>query len=224
MQSSLSGAAQTVMLACVSPASREAGFTARNLQYAVSARKVNLKPRAAKILDDDPEPDPMDGDVDDVEFPHLDRRCITLECGAFGDVFARVVGDATEGALVLYVHGSGPSNSSMVWNHCATDLQEMALQAAGKPLFQVAIDCPGYGRSRPGACQTIRSHPGEFLRAVVTALGRRSCLCVVGSSQGAAAVLNAALEYSELAHTVAVCHPVTHAPLERFREAFKGHS
>ena len=124
MQSSLCGAAQTVMLACVSPASREAGFTARNLQYAVSARKVNLKPRAARIVDDDdPEPDPMHGDVDDAEFPQLDRRCITIECGAFGDVFARVVGDAAEGALILYVHGSGPRNSSMVWNHCATGSQ-----------------------------------------------------------------------------------------------------
>ena len=82
----------------------------------------------------------------------------------------------------------------------------------------MAIDCPGYGRSRPGVCQTIRSHPGAFLRAVVSALGRRSCACLVGSSQGAAATLNAVLEYPGLADTVALCHPVTHAPLERFRD------
>ena len=105
-------------------------------------------------------------------------------------------------------------------------MQERALAAGmipgGKHLlrgfFHVAIDCPGYGRSHPGGCQTIRSRPGAFLRAVVAALGRRSCACLVGSSQGAAAALNAALECPELAHTVAVCHPVTHAPLERFRD------
>ena len=90
------------------------------------------------------------------------------------------------------------------------------MDASSHGLFHVAIDCPGYGRSRPGDCQTIRSYPGAFLRRVIAALGRRSCACLVGSSQGAAAVLNAALEHPDLVHTAAVCHPVTHKPLERF--------
>ena len=36
--------------------------------------------------------------------------------------------------------------------------------------------------------------------------------CLVGSSQGACATLNCALECPKLMHTIAVCHPVGHAP------------
>ena len=35
---------------------------------------------------------------------------------------------------------------------------------------------------------------------------------LVGSSQGACATLNCALECPKLMHTIAVCHPVGHAP------------
>mmetsp|Transcript_105903 Transcript_105903/g.306328 ORF Transcript_105903/g.306328 Transcript_105903/m.306328 type:complete len:394 (+) Transcript_105903:127-1308(+) len=81
--------------------------------------------------------------------------------------------------------------------------------------FNVAIDCPGYGRSY-GDRQTIRSYPGEFLSAVVRALGRRSVAAMVGSSQGAASTFNCTLERPKLASCIAVVHPVSHAP-ERFQ-------
>jgi hypothetical protein len=78
-------------------------------------------------------------------------------------------------------------------------------------VYQVAIDCPGYGHS-PGDKQTVRSYPGDFLAGVVHALGRKSAAAMIGSSQGSASVMNAAFQKPRLAHVLALVHPVTHAP------------
>lgn len=51
---------------------------------------------------------------------------------------------------------------------------------------------------------------------MVRALGRKSALAVVGSSQGSAASLNAFVERPTLGAALALVHPVSHAPLERF--------
>lgn len=75
----------------------------------------------------------------------------------------------------------------------------------------MAIDCPGYGRS-PGDRQSIRSYPGALISNIVRALGRRTVACLVGSSQGAASSLNCALECPKAMQTIALCHPVGHAP------------
>lgn len=223
MQSCLSGHAVTQMLACVSPVRRDVPLTLKTLAYAQSARHVSLHPKANQVVDDI-DTDPMLGDFDD-EDQELQRRTIWIETGAeFGDVFARCVGDS-KNPLILYVHGSGPSNSSMLWNRCAMDINRLAQQSmsnrqgtsgGGGPesFFHVAIDCPGYGRS-PGNRQTIRSYPGAFLAAVIRSLGRRSVASLVGSSQGACAAFNCVLEYPDLIHTIAVCHPVGHSP-ERY--------
>ena len=106
--------------------------------------------------------------------------------------------------LILYVHGSGPRNSSLQWNWLVNDV------ARKSEYFHVAIDCPGYGRS-PGDKQTIRSYPGQFISSVVRSLGKTSALALVGSSQGACAVINAVLEVPSICQNVAVCHPVGHA-------------
>eukprot|EP00913_Durusdinium_trenchii_P012068 g11336.t1 len=185
MQSSLGGKAKTQMLACVSPSLREADVTLQTLKYASSARSVVLKPEAA-----------MD--------PTLNRRCLWIETPDFGDVFARCVGDPKD-PLILYVHGSGPCNSSMFWNKLVTDVAALASSGVGdlpKSFFQVAIDCPGYGRS-PGDRQSIRSYPGALISNIVRALGRKTVACLVGSSQGACATLNCALECPKLMHTIA---------------------
>jgi hypothetical protein len=50
----------------------------------------------------------------------------------------------------------------------------------------------------------------------VQALGRRTAAALVGSSQGAAAVLNALSEVPALAQAMAVVHPVSHAPDSRY--------
>merc|ERR1719502_1338662 len=142
--------------------------------------------------------------------------------------FARVCGDPAA-PLILYVHGSGPTNSSNWWSHVAPELARLAADDGGaggaasdwaraSQYLHVAIDCPGYGRS-PGDKQTVRSYPAALIGAVLAALGRRSACLLVGSSQGAAAVLNAALERPTLAPLVAVCHPVTHVPPPRLKPA-----
>jgi hypothetical protein len=113
--------------------------------------------------------------------------------------------------LLLMVHGSGPSNSSLQWNWL---VQQMASPGGGQGqqhYFCVAVDCPGYGRT-PGDRQIVRSYPGKFIAEVCAALGRSSAYALIGSSQGACAVLNAVLELPDIAHFVAVCHPVGHAP------------
>jgi len=141
--------------------------------------------------------------------PSLNRRAYWIEPPGFSRVHARIMGDEND-PLVLYVHGSGPRNSSNQWSHIAMELSKISTQ----PYFHVAIDCPGYGLSE-GRKQTVRSYPGDLLAAVVRALGRRSAACLVGSSQGAAAVLNALHEKPKLAFGALVLHPVTMAP-EKF--------
>eukprot|EP00929_Paragymnodinium_shiwhaense_P120954 TRINITY_DN9303_c0_g1_i1.p1 TRINITY_DN9303_c0_g1~~TRINITY_DN9303_c0_g1_i1.p1 ORF type:complete len:1211 (+),score=127.57 TRINITY_DN9303_c0_g1_i1:324-3635(+) len=212
MQSCLGGNSVTHMLACVSPAAQEAESHIRALGYATSARSVTQKPQLASVHDI-ANTDPMAGDVEDSD-AELNRRAIWIETRGFGDVFARCLGDP-EDPLILYIHGSGPKNSSMTWNDLALDIQRLAKET-GKPsaFFHVAIDCPGYGRS-PGDRQSIRSYPGSLISDIVTALGRKSVAALVGSSQGACATFNCALERPRLAHTLAVCHPVGHA-VERY--------
>jgi len=211
LQTSLGGSAVTQMLTCVSPAGIDSEQTVRTLRYASSARDVRNKPQAARIVDEI-NADPMMGDVDDDDLS-LNRRTIWIETQNFGDVFARCTGDAAD-PLILWVHGSGPRNSSMFWNEVVLDVARLAdMNTLGLPtkFFQVAIDCPGYGRS-PSDRQTIRSYPGAFLSSVVEALGRKSCVAMCGSSQGAASTFNAALECPKLALALAVCHPVGHSP------------
>lgn len=123
MQSSLGGKAKTQMLACVSPVLTEAEVTLHTLKYASGARSVLLKPEAASIATAF-DSDPMVTDVEDDD-PALNRRCIWIETADFGDVFARCVGDPND-PLILYIHGSGPCNSSMMWNKLAVDVAMLA--------------------------------------------------------------------------------------------------
>jgi hypothetical protein len=75
-----------------------------------------------------------------------------------GDVWARVAGDKSH-SLLLMIHGSGPRNSSLQWNWLV--VQVMSSDNSLK-FFCVAVDCPGYGRTR-GNRQIIRSYPGNFI-------------------------------------------------------------
>merc|ERR1719487_398938 len=212
LQPGLEGGAAAAMLACVAPGARDADATLATLKFARLACTVALRPTRAAATEraDD---DPMAGDADDAD-ALLQRRCVWIGAPGFGDVFARVVGDASA-PLVLWVHGSGPHNSSVFWADAMADLARAgaACRPGPRRFLQVAIDCPGYGRS-PGDRQTIRSYPGALLAAIARALGRKSALAVVGSSQGSAAALNAALELPKLCGGgLALVHPVSHAPL-----------
>eukprot|EP00927_Polykrikos_kofoidii_P017135 TRINITY_DN17776_c1_g1_i1.p1 TRINITY_DN17776_c1_g1~~TRINITY_DN17776_c1_g1_i1.p1 ORF type:complete len:1160 (-),score=176.85 TRINITY_DN17776_c1_g1_i1:286-3390(-) len=211
LQTSLGGNAITQMLTCVSPAAGDSDQTWRTLQYASSARDVRCRPQIERVREELVD-DPMADDCED-EDAALNRRTIWIETRCFGDVFARCVGDPSD-PLILWVHGSGPRNSSMFWNEVVIDVTRLAASNdIGLPtsFYQVAIDCPGYGRS-PGDRQTIRSYPGAFLTSVIEALGRRTAAAICGSSQGAASTFNAILECPKLALALAVCHPVGHAP------------
>ena len=180
LQPALAGGCQTQLIACISPALEDAAESVRVLRYAQSAQTLVGHPQLS--LSRDVDVDPMAGDVDDAD-EQLQRRCVWLHVAGFGEVFARVVG-AASGPLVLYVHGSGPRNSSMVWNDCAVDAARLlgGGLSGGSAHYHVAIDCPGYGRS-PGDRQTIRSYPGQFLSAVIRAAGHHRAAALVGSSQ-----------------------------------------
>jgi len=209
LRPSLEGSCRTCMLACVSPAAADATETARVLGYAKAASSLVCHSRA-RLEEYTDLSDPLAGDAEDSS--ELQRRTVWLEAAEYGDIFARVVGDARD-PLVLYVHGSGPHNSSMHWNDVAIDLAERAA-AGGRRFYHVAIDCPGYGRS-PGDRQTIRSYPAALLSAVVRSCGKRRAALIVGSSQGSCACFNAVLDAPKLAERIAAFHPVGHA-VERY--------
>ena len=211
LKPALSGRCQTMMLACISPTEDDAGESVRVLRYATDAQKLVGRPKPR--ITDGFESDPMANDVADDDMT-LQRRCLWLQVTGFGHVFARVVGVATQ-PLVLYVHGSGPENSSVTWTRCIVDAARSLHASTGKTFYHVAIDCPGYSRS-PGDRQTIRSYPGVFLAAVVRATGHARAVALVGSSQGAASIFNAALEVPKITERLAVCHPVGHA-VERYK-------
>lgn len=219
MQSGLGGNAKTHMLACVSPAFADAAISLQTLQYASSAMTVRLQVSEVDVVEEIEE-DPMAGDFED-EDSDLRRRTIWIET-QFGDVFARCAGDASD-PLLLYIHGSGSRNSSMMWNELVLDITRLAKEKNSSEcpakFYHVAIDCPGYGRS-PGNRQTIRSFPGDLIASIIKGLSRRSVAALIGSSQGACATFNFALEYRDMSHTLAVCHPVGHAP-QRYEAIFQ---
>ena len=212
LKPALGGDCVTQMLACISPAAADAAETARTLRWAATAR--GLSSSATVHVTEEIDTDPMIGDIEDPSA--LQRRCLLLGplpgcAGVLSSsvpVFARVAGDPSN-PLVLYVHGSGPRNSSMFWNDVVA-----GVDALHPNLHHVAIDCPGYGRS-DGDRQCVRSYPGALIEGIIRACGKRSAAALVGSSQGACSVLNALLERPHLAEAVAVVHPVGHA-VERY--------
>jgi len=177
MQSSLGGHSRTWMLACVSPYQKRPDEGLRSLALARRVRTVQAKPAAQNRAIELKINDPMHGDVDDFDVA-LDRRAIWIETTKWGDIFARAAGNSSD-PLLLYVHGSGPRNSSLEWNWLVFDIalraQMMAKNLKTSKFYHVALDCPGYGRSE-GDRQTIRSYPHAFLCDVIKSLG----LCAYG--------------------------------------------
>jgi pimeloyl-ACP methyl ester carboxylesterase len=207
---SLSGGSVTWMLATVSPEPIDAYESQQTMLWAQEARRLMMRPVAApQVIEDASLNDPLYGDMEDSD-EEMQRRCEWIQTATYGDVWARVAGDKSH-SLLLMIHGSGPRNSSLQSNWL---VEQVMSSDNSLKFFCVAVDCPGYGRTR-GDRQIIRSYPGKFIAQVLTALGRSTAYAIIGSSQGACAVLNAALELPDIAHFVAVCHPVGHAP-ERY--------
>jgi hypothetical protein len=176
LQSSLAGSCHTALVACVSDHDDKAFETARTLQFAQRVAGMRIARDRVSAVDAPVVDDPMRGDVEDAD-TLLRRRTVYIETAGHGDVYARVSGCASD-PLMLYVHGSGPRNSSLQWNHVTLGV---AARSA-TPFFHVSVDCPGYGRT-DGDCQTIRSYPAAFLRDVMRSLGKTHAYCLVGSSQ-----------------------------------------
>ncbi|UJR18038.1 hypothetical protein I4U23_004939 [Adineta vaga] len=160
----------------------------------------------------------MFGDYDD-PVQNFYRRTVYIHTPSYGKIFARIAGHRydEQQKCILLVHGSGPENSSMYWN----DLVRRLLLATSSssslsPYYFVAIDCPGYCHS-DGDKQTIRSYPGAFIQEIVDCISptTHQVYCLVGSSQGAAAVFNALVEKPMMSSFLAVQDPVSHDP-QRF--------
>ena len=116
------GRSHTLMLACVSPGNRMAPYSMSTLKYAQAALSIASKSIVASSTLHVPV-DPMDGDIEDPD-GSLDRRAVFLQTG-YSSVFARCVGDPND-PLILYVHGSGPDNSSLFWNCFVLDVAQHA--------------------------------------------------------------------------------------------------
>ncbi|GAB5369704.1 hypothetical protein AAMO2058_001428300 [Amorphochlora amoebiformis] len=220
LQSSLGGRSLTWMLACVSPEMDKAWESSRTVEFAKRIRTIQTDGErndlVLTVIDD-----PIKGDVRDSD-TDLNRRTLWIPTKNYGDIFARAAG-FNEDPLILYVHGSGPRNSSLEWNWLVTDLgirartnDSLAKAKLPQTFYHVAIDCPGYARS-PGDKQTIRSYPHQILREIIDSLGKEKAFCLCGCSQGACAVLNAAVESNsnssrkrKISEFFAVYHPVGH--------------
>jgi len=190
------------MLACISDDPRNESESISTLRFGQRVGSLRTSRKLAVTQAVALPPDPMAGDTTDPD--HIGaRRACWIETRSYGDIFARVAGVPSD-PLVLYVHGSGPRNSSLQWNFLVDNLIRMRA-----PLYHVAIDCPGYGRS-PGERQVVRSFPGSLLKDVIRSVGKSQAYSLVGSSQGACAVFNAVLEEPDISWFVAVCHPVGH--------------
>ena len=202
MEPVLGGSPSTTwMLACVHPSSMRERETTATLEFAtrlgnITTSSARAAVRTVRIHD------PMENDFHDRA--DMGRRACWIPTSTFGDIFARIAGHSDK-PLLLYVHGSGPRNSSLEWNWLVQDLLN---RTPGK-FYHVAIDCPGYGRSL-GDRQHVRSTPGELLSEIVHALGKNQAHTLLGCSQGACAVFNAALDMPELCANLAVYHPVGH--------------
>ena len=98
--------------------------------------------------------DPMAIDRDDAD-ETLRRRCAWVSAPGVGDVFARCVGDSAD-PLVLWVHGSGPANSSHFWADAMCELARVGA-ARGKHFFQV-----GGARERENERRSILQLFGAF--------------------------------------------------------------
>eukprot|EP00286_Rhodomonas_abbreviata_P022937 CAMPEP_0181314302 /NCGR_PEP_ID=MMETSP1101-20121128/14740_1 /TAXON_ID=46948 /ORGANISM="Rhodomonas abbreviata, Strain Caron Lab Isolate" /LENGTH=416 /DNA_ID=CAMNT_0023421375 /DNA_START=97 /DNA_END=1344 /DNA_ORIENTATION=+ len=112
LQDSLGGSSRAVLLAHISPLQLDTRESQSTLRYAAMAKHITNK-HVQHTEEGEEDAHPMDGDFSDPE--GMNRRTVFLHTQTHGRVFARVAGERG-GRLVLLVHGSGPSNSSIWWN------------------------------------------------------------------------------------------------------------
>lgn len=220
LQSSLSTTQSiTILISHISSLNIDLFETVSTLKYSQIAKCVQRTSiPAQKLCKNIDTSDVMFGDYND-PVQCFYRRTVYIHTPSYGKIFARLAGHTydEQQKCILLIHGSGPENSSIYWN----DLVRRLLLATSSssslsPYYFVAIDCPGYGRS-DGNKQTIRSYPGAFIEEIIDCISPRThkVYCLIGSSQGAAAVFNALVEKPSISSFLAVQDPVSHDP-QRF--------
>ena len=220
LQSSLStNQSITILISHISSLNIDFYETLSTLKYSQIAKCVQRTsiPRQ-KLRKNIDMSDVMFGDYDD-PVQCFYRRTVYFHTPSYGKIFARLAGHRydEQQKCILLIHGSGPLNSSMYWNDLVRRLLlATSSSSSPSPYYFVAIDCPGYGRS-DGNKQTIRSYPGAFIEEIIDCIAptRHQVYCLIGSSQGAAAVFNALVEKPTISSFLAVQDPVSHDP-QRF--------
>ena len=129
LQPCLGGDARTTLIVCCSPAPSQYEDSLSAVRYAFSARRIQTVACRHDEQVELPSTNPMDGDIVDMD-ECLNRRCYWVET-AFGDIYCRCVGDPLDD-LILFVHGSGPTNSTW-WNHLAVRAWRWTAPATAAP-------------------------------------------------------------------------------------------
>lgn len=97
--------------------------------------------------------------------------------------------------LIIVVHGSGPRNSADSYLYL---LHEYLIRVSYiEKFFIIAIDCPGYGRSK-GSKEAVKTFPLQMFKEILKDLGYSSYFAMLGHSQGGAAIFNAVYEDPKL--------------------------
>ena len=73
--------------------------------------------------------------------------------------------------------------------------------------FIVAIDCPGYGRSK-GSKEAVKTFPLQMFKEILKDLGYNNYFAMLGHSQGGAAIFNAVYEDPKLTEFLLMDRPV----------------
>jgi hypothetical protein len=137
------------MLATISPSSEDRSQTLATLRWAARARQISSRPTVAsemRVQADQDEDDLCSAETDSPDYDSLlDRRTILISTQSFGEIYARCAGHPAH-PLILYVHGSGPTNSSLQWNF-------MMPQLRSERFYQVAIDVCEYLMF--GSCNSV---------------------------------------------------------------------
>eukprot|EP01060_Flectonema_neradi_P016104 TRINITY_DN226_c0_g4_i1.p1 TRINITY_DN226_c0_g4~~TRINITY_DN226_c0_g4_i1.p1 ORF type:complete len:976 (+),score=153.21 TRINITY_DN226_c0_g4_i1:43-2970(+) len=207
LQSSLCGDSRATMIACVSPAAENLDETLATIKYTQIAKKVKVAPTMHIDVKEDTDitQNPLRNDIEDPD-QKMNRRTLWIDTEYHGSIFCRAMGNEND-PLILFIHGSGPTNSSVWWNGIMHELS--VITPTHSSFFLVAIDCPGYGNTC-GDRQDIRSYPGSVVRDIVKSLGRSKAFAICGSSQGACATFNAVLEVPDITEFIIVMDPVGH--------------
>ncbi|CAF0917669.1 unnamed protein product [Adineta steineri] len=220
LQSSLSTKQSiTILISHISSLNIDLYESVNTLKYSQIAKCIQRTsiptPKLSKYIDTS---DVMFGDyTDPIEYFY--RRTVYIHTRSYGKIFARLAGHRydEQQKCILLIHGSGPTNSSMFWNDLVRKLLlATSSSSSPSPYYFVTIDCPGYGRS-DGDKQIIRSYPDVFIEEIIDCISpiTHKVYCLIGSSQGAAAVFNALVEKPTMSSFLAVQNPVSHDP-QRF--------